>query len=135
MASVGRLSPSPCWKSRSVWKKFLAMELAVSTGLGSGIGSPMASGDLGRDEERLAELARRERDCWRGPVLTERSDEVDDFLNRVGVADRDSLPLEGLRGENLEFVAGPGDAREADLKGVLRDDLGVAPGEVASERF
>lgn len=68
-------------------------------------------------------------------MLTERRDEVDDFLSRVGVAGRDSLPLDGLRGENLEFVAGPGDAREADLKGVLRDDLGVGPGEVASERF
>lgn len=105
----------------------------MSTGFGSG--SLMASGDLGSDEERLVELARRERDCCRGPVLTERKDEVDDFLSKVGVAERDSLPLEGPRGENLEFAADPGDASEADLKGVLRDDLGAAPGEVARERF
>ena len=114
----------------------MAIELAVGAGLGSGTGSPMASGDLGSEEERLAELARRESD-WRGPVLTERRDEVDDFRSRVGVAERDSLPTEGLRGENLELAAGPGDARDDDgfLNGVVRDDLGAPPGDVARERF
>lgn len=112
----------------------MAIELAVGTGLGSGIGSVMASGDLENEEERPVELARRERD-WRGPTLAERKDEVDDFRKRVGVADGESLPLEGLRGENLGLATAPEDAREDDtfLIGLVRGD--ARPGDVPSERL
>jgi hypothetical protein len=50
-------------------------------------------------------LARRERDVpGRGPTLGDRREEVDVFLKRVGVADRDSRPIEGLRGDALEWT-------------------------------
>lgn len=111
----------------------MAMEFAVSSGLGSGSSTAaMASGDLARDDDdddRLAELARRERDCdWRGPTLEERREGVEDFLNKAGVADRDSLPVEGLRGVNLELAAGAGDASDVEefLNGVVRSGDRVA---------
>lgn len=112
----------------------MAIELAVGTGLTSGIGSVMVSGDLENDEERPVALARRERD-WRGPALAERKDEVDDLRKRFGVADRESPPVEGLRGENLGLATALGDAREADtfLIGLVRGE--PLPGDVPRERF
>lgn len=112
----------------------MAIEFAVGTGFGSGIGSVLANGDLENEEERPVALARRERD-WRGPTLAERKDEVDDFRKRVGVADRESAPLEGLRGENLGFGTALGDASDDDtfLIGLLRGE--PLPGDVPRERF
>jgi hypothetical protein len=105
--------------------------------LGSGMASIVASGDLGMAPDRLAELARRAIDC-RGPMLEERSVGVDDFLSRVGVADRASPPRdEGLRGGKRGARERPGDAREAEacLSGADLGDCAVDPGDVERESF
>lgn len=75
----------------------------------------MASGDLGVELERLAELALRDRDWpWRGPTLGDRKDEVEDFRTSDGVDALEVLPMEGLRGDSLGFDAGEGEARELE---------------------
>lgn len=116
IVSLGAAASGPWCVASSVLKWSLAIELAVGGGGGRAIsGGAAPRGDLGA--RILAELERR-----RGvtPLLAECSELRDAFLRRVGVAEREGVPLEPWRGLRMEL---PG-------RGVLGDRGGVGLREV-----
>lgn len=112
----------------------MAIELAVGRGV-SRTGGVVDKGDiLPVGDMMFAALARR---VGVGPEPTpvdERSEFMDALRSNVGVAERESRPLEGLRdGTRGEWEPMRLVVRNGVVGSERRDELAARPGEVASE--